>query len=77
MRYYWYNVSMNVLSRGGAGFVVLVHKRENVCFYLPKGLVILKWYNVSMNVLSRRGGKFDLLFHERESARTCQRGWQF
>jgi len=35
---------------------VLVHKRENVCFYLPEGLVILKWYNVSINVLSRGGG---------------------
>ena len=35
---------------------MLVHKRENVCFYLPEGLVILKWYNVSINVLSRGGG---------------------
>ena len=45
----WYNVSINVLSRGGAGFVVLVHKRESV---LPEGVEILKWYTVSMNVWS-------------------------
>jgi hypothetical protein len=46
---------------------VLVHKRENVCFYLPEGLVILKWYNVSINVLSRGGAGFVVLVHKREN----------
>ena len=27
----WYNVSMNVLPRGGRNLDVLVHERENAC----------------------------------------------